>query len=179
MNKKILSLMTFAAISAASVSSVNAATSGVLSFTGTVEESTCELVGHTQTISFPEFNVAEVNGLAHNAQIHRMPVNFRVQNCPTNVSAAGLTFDYTPQSGTDKEYIDLPGASVRGVGMAIYAGSYIKNGDTRTVNIRNGSGSYTVYSRLNRMTRNGPEGTGATVVPGSYNGTFNVTMTVQ
>lgn len=179
MNKKLLSMMTFAAISAASMGNASAETSGTLTFNGSVEESTCQISGLDQTVTIPEINAADVQGLAHNAQIHLLPVVFSANNCPAGISQGNITYSFTPQSGTDKDYLHLGDTEMRGVGVALNDGRYIGNGATRTFAIANNEGTYTTNVRVNRMLRSGPPGTDGSILPGSFAGNFAVTMTFQ
>ncbi|WP_293792965.1 fimbrial protein [uncultured Pantoea sp.] len=179
MNKKLLSLMTFAAISAASMGNASAADSGTLTFNGTVEESTCQITGLDQTVAIPEINAADVEGHIHNQAIHLLPVTFSASSCPAGISQGNITFSYTPQVGSDKDYLHLGDTDMRGVAVALNDGTYIKNGQTRTFVIDNNQGSYTTNVRVNRILRSGPPGTDGSIIPGNFAGNFAVTMTFQ
>lgn len=179
MNKKLLSMMTFAAISAASMGNASAATSGTLTFNGSVEESTCQISGLDQTISVPEINAADVQDHFHNQAIHLLPVTFSASSCPAGITQGNITFSFTPQSGSDKDYLHLGDTEMRGVGVALNDGRYIGNGATRTFVIENNEGTYTTNVRVNRMLRSGPPGTDGSIIPGSFAGNFAVTMTFQ
>lgn len=180
MNKKLLSLMTFAAISATGINNVYAATSGTLNFTGQVDNSTCQITGLNQTISIPDFEAAFVQDKTHDERLHTAPVVFSVDNCASGITEGTVTFNYTPQNGQDKAYIDLTDSDMRGMAVGLHDGTtYIRAGNIRTFPITSASGSYTHNVVVNRITRNGPAGGSATVRPGTYNGQYSVTMTFQ
>lgn len=180
MKAKLIATIITATVSAATLGNAFATENGTINFSGVVSDATCQVTGLNETINFANVSAADIADMSNHDQIEALPVTVSVQNCPSSVTAGEVTYTFTPHSGSDKDYIDMPGATVRGVAVALHDGSaYLASGATRTFDIQNGTGSQTISARLNRVTE-GPTGSDAgEATAGDFSGTFNIAMDYQ
>lgn len=172
MNKKLLSMMTVAVLSAASSGYV-AANTGTLTFNGNVNKSSCVVSGLDASAQFPQLSRTFLqNAPAEPAQV---PVTISVSSCPDALTRANIKFSYTVANAGTKR-ISLGDTEMQGLLLVIKrtpgagggGAAQIGNGNTLSMPIVDGTGSLTVYPTLVKS--------GAGFVAGAFTGTTDLVL---
>ncbi|QCP60195.1 fimbrial protein [Pantoea sp. SO10] len=186
MKKTLASMLIGSAIMAASASTAFADTSGTMTFTGTVADTTCTVSDLNQSIVFSNYDRTTFqNSVVHTAY-EVQPVNYQVSGCPANITNARLNVSFT-NGDRSPERLSLGNTDARGLAVLISkepvtAGStappstlYSANSSNKDFPIDNGSGVVSLYPLTMRV--NSSYLGQATVVAGDFTTSANVELT--
>jgi type 1 fimbria pilin len=186
MKKTLASMLIGSAIMAASASAAFANTSGTMTFTGTVADTTCTVSDLNQSIVFSNYDRTTFQRSVVHTAYEVQPINYQVSGCPANITNAKMNVIYTP-GGSSLQRLNLGSTSARGLAVLISKvpvspGSNTPNGSLYATNstekdfpIVNGSGVVSLYPLTMRV--NSSYLGQNTVVAGDFTTSANVELT--
>jgi type 1 fimbria pilin len=175
--KKKLAPMAAALLLSVGVGSAVAST-GTISFAGTLSTPTCTVSGLTDSITFRTASLAEVGPMAHGTVIDNKSINVNVTACPAGVNTAKLKVNFTPDESGSRIEAD-PGSTMGGATMVVRQGyAYISNDNVIDAPIISGEAEFENLAIQIMRVRSGAHGA-VTFTPGVRTASVNLSMSYE